>query len=39
MTTSIALDWHSDILPLINQYLQDLPKLRIDIHLPKDISI
>ena len=39
MTTSIALDWHSDILPLINQHLQDLPKLRIDIHLPKDISI
>lgn len=39
MTTSIALDWHSDILPLINQYLQDLLKLRIDIHLPKDISI
>ena len=35
----IALDWHSDILPLINQHLQDLPKLRIDIHLPKDISI
>lgn len=39
MTTSIALDWHSDILPLINQHLQDLPKLRIDIHLPKDISV
>ena len=35
----IALEWHSDILPLINQHLQDLPKLRIDIHLPKDISI
>ena len=39
MTTSIALDWSSDILPLINQHLQDLPKLRVDIHLPKDISI
>ena len=39
MTTSIALDWHSNLLPLINQYLQDLPKLRIDIHLPEDISI
>ncbi len=39
MTTPIALDWHSDILPLINQHLQDLPRLRIDIHLPKDISI
>ena len=39
MTTSIALDWHSDILPLINQHLQNLSKLHIDIHLPKDIHI
>lgn len=35
----IALEWHSNLLPLINQHLQDLPKLRIDIHLPKNISI
>ena len=36
---SIALDWYIDILPLLNAHLQDLPKLRIDIHLPKDINI
>ena len=36
---SIALDWYSDILPLVAHHLEDLPNLRIDIHLPKDISI
>ncbi|KAA0913473.1 hypothetical protein [Psychrobacter sp. ANT_WB68] len=36
---SIALDWYIDILPLLNAHLQDCPKLRIDIHLPKDINI
>lgn len=36
---SISLDWHNDILPLIYHHLQDLPKLRVDIHLPKDITI
>ena len=36
---SIALDWYIDILPRLNAHLQDLPKLRIDIHLPKDINI
>lgn len=35
----IPLDWHTDTLPLLTQKLQDLPKLRIDIHLPKDINI
>ena len=39
LAKSIALDWHTDILPLINQHLQDLPNLRIDIHLPKNINI
>ena len=39
LAESIALDWHTDILPLINQHLQDLPNLRIDIHLPKEIKI
>lgn len=33
------LDWYADTLPLLTQRLQDLPKLRIDIHLPKDINI
>ena len=35
----IALDWHTDILPILTHHLQDLPKLRIDIHLPKEINI
>ncbi|ALF59780.1 hypothetical protein [Psychrobacter urativorans] len=34
-----ALDWHSEILPLFTQHLQDLPKVRIDLHLPKFIAI
>ena len=39
LAKSIALDWYNDILPLLTHHLQDLPKLRIDIHLPKDINI
>ena len=39
LARSIALDWHSDILPLLTHHLEDLPKLRIDIHLPKYINI
>ena len=39
LAKSIALDWHTDILPLLTHHLQDLPKLRIDIHLPKEINI
>ena len=39
LAKSIALDWHTDILPLLTHHLQNLPKLRIDIHLPKDIKI
>ena len=39
IATLIALDWDVDILPLLTQHLQDLPKIRIDIHLPKAISI
>ena len=39
LAKSIALDWHTDILPLLTHHLQDLPKLRIDIHLPKNINI
>ena len=35
----IPLDWQADILPVLMQYLQDLPKVRIDIHLPKDITL
>ncbi|MGP9688511.1 hypothetical protein ACT3TH_05050 [Psychrobacter sp. AOP22-C1-C5] len=35
----LPLDWQADTLPLLNQHLQALPKLHIDIHLPKDINI
>lgn len=35
----IPLDWDTDTLPILTQYLQDLPKVRIDIHLPKSITI
>lgn len=39
VANSLPLDWHSDILPLLTQQLQDLPKLRIDVHIPKSINI
>ena len=34
-----VLDWHDDIYPLIQDILQDLPKLRISVHVPRDIEI
>ena len=34
-----VLDWHDDIYPLIQDMLQDLPKLRVSVHLPRDIEI
>lgn len=36
---SAPLDWATETLPLLTQYLQDLPKVRIDIHLSKDMAI
>ncbi len=33
------LDWQTDVLPLLTQHLQKLPKLHIDLHLPKSIHI
>lgn len=39
VANSLPLDWHSDVLPLLTQQLQDLPKLRIDVHIPKSINI
>ena len=36
---SLPLEWHSDIFPLLTQQLQGLPKLRIDVHVPKSINI
>lgn len=37
--SALPLDWQHDILPLLTQYLQNLPKLRIELHLPKSIDI
>ncbi|WP_230658704.1 hypothetical protein [Psychrobacter sp. I-STPA10] len=34
-----VLDWHDDIYPLIQDRLKDLPKLRISVHVPRDIEI
>ena len=39
IATSIPLDWQTETLPLLMQQLQDLPKLRIDIHVPKGIKL
>ena len=39
VANSLLLDWHLDILPLLTQQLQDLPRLRIDVHVPKSINI
>ena len=33
------LDWEADILPLFIQHLQDLPKVRIELHFPKNMPI
>ncbi len=35
----IPLDWHTHILPLLTQALKNLSNIRIDIHLPKDITL
>ena len=35
----LPLDWQTDTLPLLSEHLQDLPKLRIDIHVPKSIAL
>ena len=39
IANALPLDWHIDILPLLRQHLQDLPKVRIDIHLPKAMTL
>lgn len=38
-SNSVPLDWYADTLPLLTRQLQDLPKLRIDIHLPNSIAV
>ena len=32
-------DWHTTVLPLLQQHLHDLPKVSIDIHLPAHVSL
>lgn len=36
---TLPLDWYTDIWPLLMLHLQDLPKVRIDVHVPKSIAI
>ncbi|TXD96845.1 hypothetical protein ES754_07345 [Psychrobacter frigidicola] len=36
---AVPLDWHSETLPLFIRHLQVLPKVRIDLHLPKNIAL
>ena len=38
-TNTVPLDWHSTTLPLLIEHLQNLPKLRIELHLPKSVDI
>lgn len=38
-TNTVPLDWQSATLPLLIEHLQDLPKLRIELHLPKSFAI
>lgn len=38
-TISLPLDWQSTTLPLLIKHLQDLPKLRIELHVPKSVYI
>ena len=37
--STIPLDWYADTLPLLSQHLQDLPKVRIELHIPKSMAI
>ncbi|MDN5566366.1 MAG: hypothetical protein L0G25_06145 [Psychrobacter sp.] len=38
-TNTLPLEWQSTTLPLLIEHLQDLPKLRIELHVPKSIDI
>lgn len=37
--STVPLDWHTATLPLLIKHLQDLPKIRTEIHLPKTINL
>ncbi len=39
ITNTVPSEWQSTTLPLLIEHLQDLPKLRIELHLPKSIDI
>ena len=39
LANAVPPDWATETLPLLMQHLQDLPKLRIDIHVPKHFDI
>lgn len=37
--STLPLDWQDVTLPLIIEHLQDIPKLRINVHVPKHTAI
>ena len=37
--STVPLDWQSATLPLIIKHLQDIPRLRIELHLPNSVAI
>lgn len=39
MLSIVPLDWHSTTLPLLTEHLQALPKVHIELHLPKSIDL
>ncbi len=36
---TVPLNWGADTLPLLSQHLQNLPKVRIELHIPKSMAI
>lgn len=38
-SSTVPLDWQSTTLPLIIKHLQDVPRLRIELHLPRSVAI
>lgn len=38
-TITVPLDWHSATLPLLVKHLQDLPRVRTDLHIPKSMAL
>ena len=39
VSSTVPLDWQSATLPLIIKHLQDIPRLRVELHLPSGVAI